>query len=49
MGNTGQNEAVGPWHQLRGRNPALKFSVPEVFDLVFDPSARRTQSPATHY
>jgi hypothetical protein len=32
MGNTGQNEAIGPWHQLLSRNLAPKLSVPEVFD-----------------
>jgi hypothetical protein len=32
MGNAGQNEAIGPWHQLHSRNQALKISVPEVFD-----------------
>ena len=31
MGNTGQNEAIGPWHQLHSRNHALKLSVPEVW------------------
>jgi len=37
-GNTGQHDAIGTWQQLN-RNHTLKLSVPEVFDLVFDPGA----------
>ena len=35
MGNTGQNEAIGPWHQLLSRNQPLLLSGAEVFDPVF--------------